>query len=534
MVATSCDAVVVGAGPNGLVAANALADAGWDVVLVEAQDEVGGAVRSAESVSPGFVTDLFSAFYPLAAASPVIRDLHLEEHGLAWCHAPDVLAHALPDGRAAVLRRSAADTAAGLDQHAAGDGEAWLRMVGGWNRVRDPLLDALFTPFPPVRSGVRLLRRSGVGGTLDLTRLALLSVRRFGEEEFGSEEARVLLSGNAMHSDVAPDSAGSALFGWLLVMLGQDVGFPVPEGGAGMLATALRRRAESRGVTVRCGVPVTSVEVSSGRARGVRLADGTTLRARHAVLADVPASALYGGLVAPRHLPPRFLDDVRRFDWDDATLKVNWALDRPIPWTAPGARRAGTVHLGVDHDGLVDVAADLSVGRMPRTPFLLLGQMTTADPTRSPAGTESVWAYTHLPRTLAHDEGAVGGQVERMEEAVEAVAPGFLTSRRGRQVQTPRGLEGSDANLSRGAINAGTAALHQQLVLRPTRGLGRPETPVPGLYLAGASAHPGGGVHGACGWNAAVAALRHRGPLGVVRRAVVHTAWSRVLREPEG
>ena len=533
MAVTECDAVVVGAGPNGLVAANALADAGWDVVLVEEQDDVGGAVRSAEVLAAGFVTDLFSAFYPLAAASPVIRDLHLEEHGLTWRRAPDVLAHALPDGRAAVLRGRAVDTAGGLDECAAGDGDAWLRMVAGWNRIRDPLLDALFTPFPPVRPGVRLLRRWGVPGTLDFVRLGLLSVRRLGEEEFRSEEARVLLTGNAMHSDVAPYGAGSALFGWLLAMLGQDVGFPVPEGGAGQLALALRRRAESLGVQVRCGVAATSIEVVGGRARAVHLADGTVLRARHGILADVAAPTLYGGLVDPQHLPARLLDDVRRrFDWDDATLKVNWALDAPIPWTARGARKAGTVHLGVDDDGLVDVAADLSVGRMPRTPFVLLGQMTTSDPTRSPEGTESVWAYTHIPRAMACDEGLVAGQVERLEEAVEKVAPGFLGLRRGRSVQSPRGIEGADSNLSRGAINAGTAALHQQLVLRPTRGLGRPETPVGGLYLAGASAHPGGGVHGACGWNAAVSALRQRGAIGGVRRALVRTAWSRVLRDP--
>jgi phytoene dehydrogenase-like protein len=534
MGATECDAVVVGAGPNGLVAANALADAGWDVVLVEAQDEVGGAVRSAEVAAPGFVTDLFSAFYPLAAASPVIRDLHLERHGLSWRTAPDVLAHALPDGRAAVLRAAAIDTAAGLEACSGGDGDAWLRMVSGWDRIRDPFLDALFTPFPPVRPAGRLLRRWGVAGALDFTRLALLSVRRLGEEEFGSEEARILLSGNAMHSDVSPDSAGSALFGWLLAMLGQDVGFPVPEGGAGMLAAALRRRAESLGAQVLCGVPVTSVEVAGGRAVGVRLADGTAVRARHGILADIPAPTLYRELVAPEHLPPRLLEDVRRFEWDDATLKVNWALDAPIPWTATGARTAGTVHLGVDHDGLVDVAADLAVGRMPRYPFILLGQMTTSDPTRSPAGTESVWAYTHLPRDLADDEGLVDEQVERVERCVEDVAPGFLALRRGRHVQRPRDMQACDDSLRHGAINAGTAALHQQLVLRPTRGLGRPETPVRGLYLAGASAHPGGGVHGACGWNAAVSALRHRAPMGVVRRALVRSAWSRVLREPAG
>jgi phytoene dehydrogenase-like protein len=250
------------------------------------------------------------------------------------------------------------------------------------------------------------------------------------------------------------------------------------------------------------------------------------------VLADVPAPVLYCDLVRAEQLPARLVHDVSRFDWDDATLKVNWALREPIPWTAPEARGAGTVHLGVDNDGLVDVAADLSVGRMPRTPFLLLGQMTTADPTRSPAGTESVWAYTHLPRHLAGDDDGVHRQAERMQEAVEAVAPGFGATVIGRQVQRPLDLEAADASLSKGALNAGTAALHQQLVLRPTRGLGRPETPVAGLYLASASAHPGGGVHGACGWNAAVSALRQRGPLGPVRRALVRTAWSRVLREP--
>jgi phytoene dehydrogenase-like protein len=528
---TTCDAVVIGAGPNGLVATTALADSGWDVVLVEAQDEVGGAVRSAEVAAPGFVTDLFSAFYPLAAASPVIRDLDLGSHGLVWRRAPDVLAHAFPDGRAAVLRDRAEDTAAGLEECAPGDGEAWLRMVEGWSRIRDPLLDALFTPLPAAGPVSRILRRSRVSGVLDLMRLALLPVRRLGEEEFGSEEARVLLTGNAMHSDVPPNGAGSALFGWLLAMLGQDVGFPVPEGGAGALAQALRRRAESAGARVQCGVAATGIEVWQGRARAVRMADGSVLRARRAVLADVPAPTLYGGLVPAEDLPARLRHDIGRFDWDDATLKLNWALDGPIPWRASGARGAGTVHLGVDDDGLVDVAADLAVGRMPAHPFILLGQMTTADPTRSPEGTETAWAYTHLPRRHAADEAAVAALAERVEEAVETVAPGFREATVGRHVQTPVALEAADANLSLGALNAGTAALHQQLVLRPTRGLGRPETPVRGLYLAGASAHPGGGVHGACGWNAAVSALGQHGPRGALRRSLVRTAWARVLRD---
>lgn len=157
--------------------------------------------------------------------------------------------------------------------------------------------------------------------------------------------------------------------------------------------------------------------------------------------------------------------------------------------------------------------------------------MTVADPSRSPEGTETVWAYTHLPGRHASDAAAVGVLAERVEHAVEEVAPGFGAAAIGRHVQTPTGPQGANQGLSLGALNAGTAALHQQLVLRPTRGLGRPETPVPGLYLAGASAHPGGGVHGACGWNAAVSALRQHGPRGTVRRALVRTAWARVLHE---
>lgn len=525
----TADAVVVGAGPNGLVAANALADAGWDVVLVEAADEVGGAVRTAEVTAPGFRTDLFSAFYPLAAASPVIRDLGLERHGLRWRRAPAVLAHALDDGREALLEDDADRTAAELDAAAAGDGAAWLDLVEGWRHVRDDVLAALFSPFPPVRALARVLRTVGARGTLDLARLALLPVRRLGAERFRGDAAPLLLTGNAMHADVPPDAAGSGLLGWLLTMLGQDVGFPVPAGGAGELAAALAARFRAAGGEVLTGTRVDAVAVSGGRAVGVLTADGVRLRARRAVLADVTAPALYGRLLGRRHVPARVLDDLGRFEWDHPTLKVNWALSRPIPWRGAGAGRAGTVHLGVDLDGFVRAAADLATGRAPDRPFLLLGQMTTTDPARSPAGTESVWAYTHLPRrTATRGDVDVAAHVARVEAAVERAAPGFGAAVLARHVQDPAALEAADANLVGGAVNGGTSALHQQLVLRPTPGLGRPETPVAGLYLASASAHPGGGVHGACGWNAARAALADAGPLGAVRRRLAGTAWDRL------
>lgn len=531
MATDTVDAVVIGAGPNGLVAANALADADWDVVLVEANPEVGGAVRSAEVTAPGFCNDLFSAFYPLAAASPVIRDLGLHEFGLAWRHAPSVLAHVLDDGRAAVLSRDPEVTAAGLDLFCAGDGEAWLELFAQWQRVRDPLLDALFTPFPPVRPGIRMLRALRAAGLLDLARLAVLPVRRLAQERFGGDGAALLLTGNALHADAPPDAAGSGVLGWLLSMLGQDVGFPVPEGGAQRFAEALAARARAGGVDIRTGLRVEQIAMSGSRASGVRLEDGTLIHARRAVLADVDAPSLYRDLVGLDRLPPRLRRDLARFQWDHATVKVNWALRKPVPWRAEQACGAGTVHLGVDVDGFVDFAADLSVGRVPTRPFVLFGQMTTADPSRSPAGTESAWAYTHVPRGALDEPAVLEQHVDRITAVVEDHAPGFADTVLARAVQSPAELAAADSNLVDGAINAGSSALHQQLVFRPVPGLGRPETPVPGLYLAGASAHPGGGVHGACGWNAARAALATEGSRIGVRRVLLRTAWGRLLRD---
>ena len=509
--------------------ANALVDAGWDVLLLEEQPTIGGAVRSAEVTAPGFSTDLFSAFYPLAAASPVLKNLDLGSHGLRWVSAPTVLAHALPDDRCAILSTDIAVTAENLDSFAAGDGDAWIALFDEWRTLRDPFLDALFTPFPPVRSAVRLLRRLGSRRLLDFARQAVLPVRRLGKELFRGDGAALLLTGNAMHSDVPPDAAGSGIFGWLLAMLGQDVGFPVPQGGAQHLSDALANRFRALGGQIRTGTPVTAVRITHGRATGVRCADGTVVHARRAVLADVAAPALYADLVGEEHLSPGLRRSLQRFQWDNPTLKINWALRNPVPWRAAGAHGAGTVHFGVDVDGFVDFAADLSIGRMPQHPFVLFGQMTTSDPTRSPEGTESAWAYTHVPGGPSLTEDALATHVTRIEETLEALAPGFADSVLARHVQRPAELEAADANLVGGATNSGTAALHQQLFFRPTTGTGRPETPFPGLYLASASAHPGGGVHGAPGWNAALSAIGAAGRFGAVRRRLNRTAWGRLL-----
>ncbi|MGW0284623.1 phytoene desaturase family protein [Streptomyces sp. NPDC003236] len=513
------DAVVIGAGPNGLVAANLLLDAGLSVTVLEEQPEPGGAVRHDRGVDPDFVSDMFSSFYPLAAASPVLSALRLEEHGLRWSHAPSVLAHPLTDGGCAVLHRRTDDTAASLDAFADGDGAAWHRLVELWRKLRPGVLGALFTPFPPVRSLAKLALDLRASGGLRVARSLLLPVRRMGEEEFRGEGGRLLLAGNALHADLAPESAGSGGFGWLMSMLGQTYGFPVPSGGSGELTGALVRRLLSRGGELRCGRRVERVVVRGGRAVGVRTADGQALPARRAVLADVAVPALYEDLVGPEHLPGQVLEDLRRFQWDFATFKVDWALDGPVPWQDERAAGAGTVHLADGMDELTRFAAQIAMRQVPDRPFSLFGQMTTADATRSPEGTEAAWAYTHIPHDIradAGDEGITGKwgpddqerMADRVERQVERFAPGFRSRVRARRILAPPAMGSLDANLFGGAINGGTTAMHQQLVFRPLPGTGRPETPVPGLYLASAGAHPGGGVHGACGANAARAVLR--------------------------
>jgi phytoene dehydrogenase-like protein len=531
MATLTADAVVVGGGHHGLVAAALLADAGWDVCLLEATDRLGGAVRST-SLHPGFVTDLFSAFYPLYAVSPVLRALELEAHGLRWSHAPAVLAHPpRPDGeRAAVLYRDREATAARLAEEHPGDGEAWLALCRQWDAVSAPLLRTLFTTFPPVRGPVALLRAIGTGEALRLARFLLLPARRMGEELFTGEGARLLLAGNAAHADAPGDAPVSGAYGWLLAMLGQHHGFPVPVGGAGELAAALARRAEAAGAALHTGQRVDRIDVRGERAVAVHTAAGMSVRVRRAVIADVNAPTLYRTLLPAAALPGRLRADLDRFAWDTPVVKVNWALDRPIPWRAAEVAGAGTVHLGADELGLVRWSADLESRTLPASPYMLFGQMTTADATRSPAGTESAWAYTHLPRGI-DDDAAADELARRVDATVESFAPGFADRVVHRHVQRPSDLESADPNLVSGAVNGGTAQLFQQLVFRPVPGLGRPETVVGNLYLGGSSAHPGGGVHGICGGLAARAALRAEGVLGRRRRRTLTAALHVLYRD---
>ena len=444
------DAVVVGAGHNGLVAANHLAERGWSVKVLEANDEPGGAVRSGEITEPGFVSDRFSAFYPLAAASPVIQGLRLDEHGVRWRRAEVPVAHPVPDGRCALLSLDIDETAASLDAFAPGDGEAWRRLYAYWERVGPAFIDALLSPFPPVKGGARLLRALGPGGIPRFVRFSLVPVRRMAEEHFRGEGGGWLLAGNALHADLTPETNGGGFFGWVLCGLGQQHGFPVVEGGGSAMIDAMIRRLEVHGGSLETGCEVERILVRRGRAVGVRTAGGEEISAR-AVLADVGAPRLFLQMVGSEHLPAGLVSDLHRFQYDNSTVKLDWALDGPIPWAADDARRAGTIHVADDMDALTRTTAQLSRGLIPDRPFLVMGQYASFEPSRAPAGKECAWAYTHVPQrargdagddnlTGSWDEGETEVFAERMEEEIERLAPGFRNLIRSRHVYTPPGL----------------------------------------------------------------------------------------------
>lgn len=529
------DAVIVGAGPNGLVAANHLVDRGWSVVVLEAEQSPGGAVRSDRSVQPEFVHDTFSSFYPLWAASRAVRGFDLERHGLRWCHAPAVLGHPLPDGRWALLHRDREVSAALFDDQHSGDGQAWLDLCDSWDRFGPALTDGLTSRFPPLRAAARLLPAIATSGGLELVRRLLTPAATLGAELFGGDGPGLLLAGNAGHADMPLDSPGSGVFALLMTMLGQTVGFPVPEGGAQQLTSALVARLQDRGGVLVTGARAARVLVQSGRACAVVTEDGDQYPARRAVIADVAVARLFGGLVADQDVPSAVRRQLRNHQLDPATIKVDWALSGPIPWASRPSHQPGTVHFADDLTQMSEATSQVAAGIVPAKPFMLAGQMTTTDPSRSPMGTESFWAYTHVPQPDAMRGDAldkVSGRwdhsdlerfADRMQQHVEQHAPGFGSRVITRRILGPHEFEERDANLVGGAINGGTAQLQQELVFRPVPAMwGRPETGIAGLYLGSSSAHPGGGVHGAPGANAAAAALLHDrlGRLPGLRRSV--------------
>ncbi|HET8952375.1 MAG TPA: NAD(P)/FAD-dependent oxidoreductase, partial [Solirubrobacteraceae bacterium] len=486
---------------NGLTAAIALAEAGRDVTVLEASGRAGGAVATEELTLPGFRHDRFSAVYPAAVASPVFARMPLDRHGLRWIHPRRCYAHPLPDGRAGALSVDMEETTATLDALHPGDGDAWRAFATPYVKHFGAWRDTMLHGFPPVRGPARMLAAHGLGGTLDFAKLLLTPAQALAGRLFSANGSRAWLYGSAMHGDAPPMSAGSAIAATHLNVLGHAVGWPSPEGGAGRLAEALVSHLESLGGTVRTGARVERIAVERGRAVGVELAGGERV-AGPLIVADVTPAALLR--LCGDALGGRYAAGLRAWRVGPATLKLDWALDGPIPWTAPEAREAGTVHVGGAEGAVIEALSPVGDELHPR-PFMLLGQQSVADPTRAPAGKHTAWAYTHGPQD-ADWAGETDRQVERMEAQVERFAPGFRDLILARHVQGPADLERANPNLEGGDVGAGSYAL-DQVVFRPVAKLDPYRTPVRGLYLGSASTFPGGAVHGACGDAAARRAL---------------------------
>jgi phytoene dehydrogenase-like protein len=469
------DAVVVGSGPNGLVAAVTLAAAGWSVLVVEAADRPGGGTRSAELMQTGVVHDVCSAIHPLGVASPALRDLPLGDHGLEWVHPEVPLAHALDGNRTALLHRSIDQTAAGLGP----DGAAYRKLMEPLARSGVDLTDGLLAPLSVPPAHPLTLARFGAVGIGSADRLA--------RRRFDGDRAQGLFAGLAAHSILSLRSSVTAGYGLMLGVLGHLVGWPMAKGGSQAIADALVSILESLGGSVECGRPVTS------------LAD---LPSSRVVLLDVSPQQVVG--MAGDRLPARYRRSLERFRYGPGVCKVDWVLDGPIPWADPDIARAATVHLGATLSEIVAVEDEVQRGGHPDRPFVLLAQQSLFDPTRAPAGTHTGWAYCHVPN------GSTVDMTERIEAQVERFAPGFRDCIVDRHTMPPAAMEAYDANYIGGDINGGAADL-RQFVGRPRLGLHPWRTPVDGLYLCSASTPPGGGVHGMCGHQAAAEVLRdHR------------------------
>jgi phytoene dehydrogenase-like protein len=456
---TRLDAVVIGAGPNGLAAALTLARAGRSVLVIEARQTVGGSARTSELTLPGFRHDVCSAIHPLAAASPFLRSLELD-----LIDPPAALAHPLDDGSAVVVRRSLHATAREL-----GADEGRYRgllepFVTQWREVADDLLR-------PIIHAPRHRRT--------LARFARIAVRSAEDIRFRTEEARALFAGAAAHSVIPLDRRGTAGFGLLLLTLAHAVGWPVARGGSQSIADMLADRVRDAGGEIETGREITSLH---------------ELPPSRIVLCDITPRQLLS--LAGERLPPRYRRKLEGWRYGPGVFKVDYALDAPIPWRAPEVAEAGTVHLGGSASEIAHSEDAAWRGTHTDRPFVLLAQQSLFDDTRAPAGKHTAWAYCHVPH------GSKADITEQIEAQIERFAPGFRNRVVARKARGPAELAHDNANLVGGDISGGANTL-AQLVRRF-----RYATPVPGLYLCSAATPPGAGVHGMCGHLAARAALQ--------------------------
>jgi len=468
------EAVVVGSGPNGLACAVALAREGVDVTVLEASETVGGGARSAELTVPGVLHDVCSAVHPMAAVSPFLRSLALERHGLEWRFAEVDCAHPLDDGSAGLMLRSIEATAAGL-----GDaGRAWKRVFDGPSESFEALAPDLLRPVAHVpRQPLRLVR-FGVAAATPATLLA---------RAFDDPRAQALFGGVAAHAFTPLNLPMSSAVGVAMICACHGLGWPVARGGSGAITEALVAELQEHGGRVEAGRRVAALaEVAD--------ADVVALDLAPARVVDL----------AGDRLPARVARAYRRFRHAPAAFKVDLAVEGGVPWTNPACRRAGTVHLGGSFTETVAVERDVSAGRMPERPFVLVGQQYLADPERSAGEVHPVWAYAHVPNGYGGDAtGAVLGQLERF-------APGVRERIVSTATRGPAQLEAENANYVGGDIITGANTPVRTLV-RPRLALDPYATGIPGVFICSAATPPGAGVHGMCGYNAAQSALRHLG-----------------------
>ena len=447
-----------------------MAQAGLKTVLREAEPTVGGGLRSSELTLPGFIHDVCSAVHPLSLTSPFFRTLPLADFGLEWIQPPAALAHPLDDGSAALLERSPDATAEGLGP----GGEDWRRLLAPFVRVWDELANDVLAPPLGIPRHPFIMARFGLRSLLPATTLA---------RTLRGTRPKALFAGNAAHSFLPLDTPGTAAFGLLLSGSGHAVGWPIARGGSQRIADALAGYFRSLGGEIVTGAPVEHL---------------AELEPARLVLLDLSPRQLLR--IAGDRLPAGYRRALERYRFGAAAFKMDWALDGPVPWTAPECARAATVHLGGTLEEVVASEAAPSRGTVHERPFVLFVQPTLFDDSRAPAGKHTAWAYCHVPNGYTPDVS------DKIERQVERFAPGFRDRILARSVIDPADLQRRNANLIGGDINGGMMDL-RQVFARPVARLTPYRTPLRGVYLCSASTPPGGGVHGMCGHHAARAAL---------------------------
>lgn len=462
------DAVVVGAGPNGLTAAVELARAGLSVQIYEAADTVGGGARTEELTLPGFRHDPCSAVHPFGIGSPAFQALPLARHGLEWLQ-PDIpMAHPFPDGTAAVLARSVGETAASLGPRDAGTYRRLMApYTGHWESIAADFFRPQWSGIP--RDPYRFVR-FGLTGTPPLSLLAL---------RFHDPKARGMLAGLAGHAITKLSQPFTGAMAMMFALAGHERGWPVARGGSQAISDALAGYLTELGGVIRTGVTVRKLD-ELPPARAYVFDTSPTALARIAALGDA----------------------YRHYRYGPSVFKIDYALDGPVPWTAPEARRAGTVHVGPTYTEIGDALGRAVTGRPPHTPFLITAQPGVADASRAPAGKHVFWAYGHVPN------GWHGDATDAVERQIERFAPGFRDLVLARAVTGPAALAARNANYVGGDIGCG-AFSGFQTVLRPRLAAIPYATSRPGVFLCSSATPPGPGVHGMSGHNAARAVLRH-------------------------